>query len=300
MRVLEKEVPDLQKLPAGYSRRNEIPKPLDLCPSEAPVKSFNVVAMDYPAMKLNPKAPDAIEVDFERTIRMTNPDAKIYALEEEVATVATGLQPMPLTLRANVGDCIKVKLTNKMKEGRASFSAIGLAFDPKDSLGANVGNNLGDQTIAPGESRTYTYYADPSLGETASLVWDWGNVMTHPRNGLYGALVIGPKGATYRDPKTGADISTKNSWVADVIVDRTIQGYEHRTRSLSSFGGLFMLNHGLALAVQNAFADAAPPSADSPLCSGGACQSSRSGDRRQSPYGRTGLHRDSPSFDASL
>lgn len=118
--------------------------------------------------------------------------------------------------------------TNKLKQGRASFSALGLAFDPKDSLGANVGNNPGEQTVAPGESRVYTYYADPFIGETASLVWDWGNVMTNPRNGLYGGVVIGPKGATYRDPKTGADISLKNSWVADVIVDRTIQGYEHR------------------------------------------------------------------------
>jgi hypothetical protein len=228
MRVLDKEVPDLQKLPAGYSRRNEIPKPLPVCPSEAPVKSFNVVALDYPSMKLNPKAPDAIEVDFERTIQMVNPNAKIYALEEDATKVTGGAQPMPLTLRANVGDCLKVKLTNRMKEGRASFSAISLAFDPKDSLGANVGNNPGDQTIAPGESRTYTYYADPFLGETASLVWDWGNVVTNPRSGLYGAVVIGPKGAQYRDPKTGADISTKNSWVADVIVDRTIQGYENR------------------------------------------------------------------------
>jgi hypothetical protein len=115
-----------------------------------------------------------------------------------------------------------------MKQGRASFSALGLAFDPKDSLGANVGNNPGEQTVAPGESRVYTYYADPFIGETASLVWDWGNVMTNPRNGLFGGIVIGPKGATYRDPKTGADISLKNSWVADVIVDRSIQGYENR------------------------------------------------------------------------
>jgi FtsP/CotA-like multicopper oxidase with cupredoxin domain len=228
LRVLDKDVSDLQKLPAGYSGRNEIPKSLAVCPAEAPVKNFNVVAIDFPSMKLNPKAPDAIEVDFERTIQMVNPDAKIYTLEEDVSAVASGVQPMPLTLRANVGDCLKVKLTNKMKQGRASFSALGLAFDPKDSLGANVGNNPGEQTVAPGESRTYTYYADPFIGETASLVWDWGNVMTNPRNGLYGGIVIGPKGATYRDPKTGADISTKNSWVADVIVDRTIQGYEHR------------------------------------------------------------------------
>ena len=228
LRVLDKDVSDLQKLPAGYSGRNEIPKAPAVCPADAPVKSFNVSSIDFPSMKLNPKAPDAIEVDFERTIQMVNPEARIYVLDEDVATVASGVQPMPLTLRANVGDCLKVKLTNKMKQGRASFSAIGLAFDPKDSLGANVGNNPGEQTVAPGESRVYTYYADPFIGETQSLVWDWGNVMTNPRNGLYGGIVIGPKGATYRDPKTGADISTKNSWVADVIVDRTIQGYEHR------------------------------------------------------------------------
>ena len=104
---------------------------------------------------------------------------------------------MPLTLRANVGDCLKIKLTNKMKNSRASFSAISLAFDPKDSLGANVGRNPGDQTIAPGDSRVYTYYADPFLGEIASLVWDWGNPMLNPRNGLFGAIVIGPKGATF-------------------------------------------------------------------------------------------------------
>ena len=78
----------------------------------------------------------------------------------------------------------KVKLTNRMKEGRASFSAISLAFNPKDSLGANVGNNPGDKTVGPGENRTYTYYADPFIGETASLVWDWGNIVVNPRNGL--------------------------------------------------------------------------------------------------------------------
>ena len=135
---------------------------------------------------------------------------------------------MPLTLRANVGDCIKVNLKNKMKASRASFSAIGLAFDPKDSLGANVGNNQADQTIQPGGERTYTYYADPFIGETTSLVWDWGNVMVNPRNGLFGAVVIGPKGAKYRDPKTGADISTKNAWAADVILDHSQPGQENR------------------------------------------------------------------------
>jgi hypothetical protein len=228
IRVYDKEQTDLKKLPAGFSVKGEIPKALPVCPADAPVKSFNVVALDYPGMKFNAKAPESIDVDFERKIQISNPEAKIYALEEDTAKVASGAHPMPLTLRVNVGDCVKVSLKNKMKESKASFSAIGLAFNPKDSMGANVGNNPGDQTIAPGAERTYTYYADPFAGETTSLVWDWGNVMTNPRNGLFGAVVVGPKGSKYRDPKTGADLTNKNAWAADVIIDRSVPGNEMR------------------------------------------------------------------------
>ena len=228
LRVLGERVPDLQPLPAGLSGKMELPKPLPVCPADAPVKTFKVSAMDFPGMTFNPKAPEAIEVDFERKILLRNQEAKIYVLDDEASKVAGDLVPMPLTLRANVGDCLKIQLTNRMKESRASFSAISLAFDPKDSFGANVGRNPGDQTIAPGESRTYTYYADPANGEIASLVWDWARPLVNPRNGLFGAIIIGPKGAQYRDPKTGADLANKNSWTADVLIDRTIPGLETR------------------------------------------------------------------------
>jgi hypothetical protein len=214
-------------LPNQATGGEGIPAALPVCPDNAPVKNFNVVAIDYPQMDFNPNVSEAIEVDFERKIEVKNPDAKIYVLEEDLTRVA-GEQPMPLTLRVNVGDCMKVKLTNKMKESRASFSAMGMAFDPKDSLGVNLGNNPGDQTVAPGASRTYTYYADPFNGEMQMVVWDFGNVAMNVRNGLFGGVIIGPEGSQYRDPKTGADISLKNSWVADVIIDRTIPGQENR------------------------------------------------------------------------
>jgi FtsP/CotA-like multicopper oxidase with cupredoxin domain len=221
IRVLDKETADLKPLPRGTNPLGIPATPSSVCPTDAPVKNFNVVSLDRP-LKLHPKAPDVIEVDFERKIEMTVPEGKIYALEEEATTVAGTVMPNPLTLRANLGDCIKVNLKNKMKASRASFFAPGLAFDPKDSQGLNVGNNPGDQTIAPGESRTYTYYAHPANKETTSLVWDGGNIVVNPRNGLYGAVVIGPKGSQYRDPVTGADISQKNSWRADVIVDASL------------------------------------------------------------------------------
>ena len=168
LRVLGKEVPDLKKLPTGTLAREEMPKPpRSVCPEEAPVKSFNVWRLI--GHDLNPKAPGAIEVDFERKIQIQNPQGKIYALEDEAATVASDVMPSPLTLRVNVGDCIKINLKNKMANSRASFSAFALAFDPRDSRGANVGENPGDQTIGPGESRTYTYYAHPFNGEITSL-----------------------------------------------------------------------------------------------------------------------------------
>lgn len=221
IRVLEKEVPDLKPLPKGTNPLGIPATPKSVCPADAPVKTFNVVAMDRP-LKLNPNAPDVIEVDFERNMEMTVPDGKIFALEEEATKVAGNVMPNPLTLRVNVGDCIKVNLKNKMAQSRASFFAPGLAFDPRDSQGLNVGNNPGDQTIAPGKSRVYTYYAHPDNKETTSLVWDGGNIVVNPRNGLYGAVIVGPKGSQYRDPVTGEDISQKNSWRADVIIDQSL------------------------------------------------------------------------------
>ncbi len=124
IRVLDKPVGDLQPLPNKAYGKEGIPERLPVCPKEAPVKSFNVVAMDHPGMSFNSNAPETIEVDFERKIELRNPEAKIYVLEDEVQKVGGDVQPMPLTLRANVGDCIQVKLTNKLKEGRASFSAF--------------------------------------------------------------------------------------------------------------------------------------------------------------------------------
>ena len=220
-RVLDKPSADLQPLPKGTNPTGIPVTPSNVCPADAPVKTFNVVAMDRP-LKLNPKAPDAIEVDFERKIEMTVPEGKIFALEEDATRVAGNVMPHPLTLRVNVGDCVKVNLKNKMAKSKASFFAPGLAFDPKDSQGLNVGNNGGDQTVAPGGSRTYTYYAHPGNKETTSLVWDGGNIVTNPRNGLYGAVVVGPRGSQYRDPVTGEDLSQKNAWRADVIVDRSL------------------------------------------------------------------------------
>jgi hypothetical protein len=127
----------------------------------------------------------------------------------------------PLTLRANIGECVKVKLNNRLKEGNASLHVNNMAFDPKDSQGINVGNNPGDQTVAPGKSKTYTFYAHPDYNINAALIWDFGNLTTNVRDGMFGGIIIGPRGSVYRDPETGKDITMGNSWKADVIIDKS-------------------------------------------------------------------------------
>ncbi|MAG94464.1 MAG: hypothetical protein CMJ48_12040 [Planctomycetaceae bacterium] len=227
MRVLDEKVADLQPLPG----RETVPKSAEsFYPADAIVKEFNVSAIDF-AIDLNPLAPDVIDVEgTNRNIIAANPDGKVFVLDEEVDSVKAGKKAVhPLCLRANVGEVIKINLTNRLKAGRVSIHADMLAYDPKDSLGINVGNNPGDQTVAPGGSKTYTFYAHPDLGEAAALITDWGDITAGPRNGLYGAIVIGPRGSTYYDPATGEEITLKNNWRADVVVDATIPENSGRT-----------------------------------------------------------------------
>jgi len=173
----------LRKLPGHET----VPAPSNaICPPEATVKRFSVAALDVALPMLGGKG-------------------KIYVLEQDREAVLSGSKiPEPFTLHVNVGDCVQVQLSNQTA-GPVSFHADMLAYDPRN-----------DEPVAPGGSGTYTFFASPEVGETAALIRDRGNVLENPRLGLYGAIVVGPVGAAYRDPVTGQDISASSSWRADV------------------------------------------------------------------------------------
>ena len=171
IRVLDKEVPDLKPLPNAAFGPPGLKKQLPICPADAPVKNFNVVAIDYPQMAFNPNVEEAIEVDFERTIEVRNPDAKIYVLEEEVAKVSGEFQPMPLTF-GQLGDCLKGEnLTTKMKKA-------GLRSRPSPGVrsqgfpGCEPRQQSRRSKLGSGKAALYLYAI--VSGETQSLVWDWG------------------------------------------------------------------------------------------------------------------------------
>ncbi len=187
----------LQPLPGHETM--PVPAP-SICPAAAPQKSFTLTAITTTLPML------------------AGVPGKIYVLDADKSLIRSGTKAVePLVLHVNVGDCILVNLRNET-DGAISFHADMLAADPQTSLGVAAGNNL-TQTVAPGATRPYTYFAHPEVGETVALVRDWGNVIENPRLGLYGAIIVGPAGAIYRDPVTGDDVGLKASWRVDVQPD---------------------------------------------------------------------------------
>ncbi len=136
---------------------------------------------------------------------LKNPDARVGKREIEANPNLT----QPLSLRANVGDCIKVKLKNDIQGRRVGLHSDGiLKQDPKDSDGARVGNNP-DTTVATGEDIVYTFYADrQGQGVVSDIANIDGADPDHPtiQRGLYGSVVVHPKGSTWHNPKTGDDL----------------------------------------------------------------------------------------------
>lgn len=201
IRVLDRQSADLQPLPGTSPPTGPfvLPTPTggrppttggdpgNPCPSNAPVHPFAVSAVDLPVGVPVPGAPPSI--------------TKTFVLTKDAGAVSGGLvQPEPLVLHVAEGECVEVTLKNELAAERASFHVGELAESPRSS-GVNVGFNP-EQTVAPGDKTVYRYYArDARVG--AAAVSDFGGFDSGPA-GMYGAVVVGPRGASFRDPVTGA------------------------------------------------------------------------------------------------
>ena len=130
----------------------------------------------------------------------------------------------PLILRAAAGECITVKLTNRlptkpMNVGRPSAITgqtlntsyrVGLhaqlvSYDVTTANGINLGMNP-DLTVAPGSSGTVTWYAGITSPDGTHTAVEFGAIsltpsdplMQHPY-GLLGALIIEPEHSTWTE-----------------------------------------------------------------------------------------------------
>lgn len=182
------------------------PDPGNPCPPGTPTRRYNVAAIARPIIYNNFGDHD--------------PHGMLFVLEEDESAVLSGKKPAePLVIRANACQCVEIRLTNKLPHfipetefpevpvqapwpasNRVSLHVQRLLYDARGSDGATVGFNL-DQTVGPGESIVYRWFADKELG--ANILFSFGDVRNHRHRGMFGGLIIEHPGSTYHNPFTG-------------------------------------------------------------------------------------------------
>jgi FtsP/CotA-like multicopper oxidase with cupredoxin domain len=137
----------------------------------------------------------------------------------------------PLVLRARLGECVVINLTNKLTQAPrggpngnpvltqpggvppVSIDLAGVAYDAAGGQGGQaVGANPNSVMAAPGATRQYKYFLDPTMGEGAKVFRSGGASAQLTAHGLFGALIAEPAGATWFDPVSGAEKTSDNTW----------------------------------------------------------------------------------------
>jgi manganese oxidase len=233
IRVLPRQVQGLQPLPNNPVPTGPADQPTQTngdppalvngdagnpCPAGAPRRELRISAVDIPTGADGAKA--------------------VFVPSENADRVKSGeLAPEPLVAHAAAGECVSVAFTNERATERASFHAGELVRTPESS-GINVGFNA-EQSVAPGQSRIYRFYADTRKIGSAPIDDRAGN--DSGTDGLYGAFVVAPAGAKFSDPKTGAE--AQYGAQMDVHVPGT-SGYRDFTAIMADkdpiIGGNFM------------------------------------------------------------
>ena len=176
--------------------------PLPLCPGhDAKIRRYEVAA---------------IQTDIQYNGHGDHdPDGLIFVPIDELEMVRSGkYQAKPLILRANAGEWIEVTLHNLFDRPvpyfdypsvpldmehkpsmRVSLNPQFLNYDPICHSGINVGYNNWEQTVGPGESKKYLWYADKEYG--SCIVESFGDLRNHRYHGLFGAVIVEPVGAKW-------------------------------------------------------------------------------------------------------
>jgi hypothetical protein len=196
------------------------------CPPGASVREFRVAAIN-------------VEITLNGFLDY-DPKGRMYVLEEELERVrreevrnrearagtgdpaiSQGLQSdaiQPLTLRVNQGECLRVTLRNALDNDEpASFHLHGAALymtaTGAPALAANP-----DATASPGASVAYEWWVSDNDPEGTHYFHSHGNTRLQTAHGLFGAVIVEPRGARHLESVTGEPLSS--GWAAIIQVPR--------------------------------------------------------------------------------
>ncbi|BDH61522.1 hypothetical protein MTP04_16520 [Lysinibacillus sp. PLM2] len=183
-----------------------------------PVRYYDVVLIQMPIIYNNQGWHD--------------PEGRLFVLAEDEDDIRAGRKkPEPLVIRANAGEAIRFRFTNKLPEtlGGNAFQLVNrtyeagmhvhfVKFDVLVSDGANVGWNY-DSSVLSGETIEYQWFADVELKTT---FWhDHLFANEHQQHGVFASINIEPRGSKFLDPysdneiKSGAQARIVNKLIPD-------------------------------------------------------------------------------------
>ena len=146
------------------------------------------------------------------------PRGLMYILEKELPALQEREHtPEPLVLRANVGECLVLRFTNRLVEELAALRIEGLRAIVRGA--GQEGGFVPGTSLSPGQSLTYVLrLPEAPEAEGAYLLHDSGDGGGREARGLFGALLLEPAGAVYRSTTTGEPLRDGSGWEALIDV----------------------------------------------------------------------------------
>lgn len=232
--------------------------------SGVPTRTFNVLAINVDITLNRFGDHDPFGFMYVQAEKLNEVRAQEAALRANAAVgsdgsgakVSNGLRQdaiQPLILRARLGECVQINLTNQLTaapRGGPGFTGVpvitqpggvpsvsvdiaGVSYDAAQGAGGQaVGNNPTNVMVPPGATYTYRYFLDPLMGEGVRVFRSGGDSTQLTLHGLFGALVAEPAGSTWLDPDTGQDRTNDRTFNSFAAIIRPGSGTAFREFNL--------------------------------------------------------------------
>lgn len=158
----------------------------------------------------------ALEEDLARVREeeARNQDARAGRAEPAVSVGLQGDAIQPLTLRVNQGECLRIALRNDPRDSEAASlhlhgSGLRVARSGAPAIATNP-----EAIVAPGETVIYEWAVPDDEPEGTHYFHSHGNARNQTNHGLFGAVIVEPRGSAYLDPLTGEEL--RSGWAAIV------------------------------------------------------------------------------------
>ncbi|HZR47325.1 MAG TPA: multicopper oxidase domain-containing protein, partial [Candidatus Manganitrophaceae bacterium] len=191
------------------------------CQANAPVKNFDISAInvEITISRFMDYFPGYLFVLTDELERVRAEEKKNKAARESdepfpAAAVSTGLQGdaiQPLVIRANAGDCVRIILRNQTENDEpVSLHIHGSSFVVKATGQAATMTNK-DSLVMPKKSQEFEWQIPGDATDTSHHFHSHA-VRDQWSLGMFGSLIVEPRGSKYLSPWTGKEM--KSGWMA--------------------------------------------------------------------------------------